>query len=42
MREVLIEAEHGGRIEVQEGQFLEIINVEGHESAIFSPSMVMT
>lgn len=35
MAEVLIKAEHGGRIEVGRGQILEIINVEGQQICDF-------
>jgi uncharacterized protein len=35
MKEVLIKATHGGRIEVPKGQFIEIINVEGQQVCDF-------
>jgi uncharacterized protein YcgI (DUF1989 family) len=35
MSEVLIKAEHGGRIEVRMGQFLEIVNIEGQQICDF-------
>jgi uncharacterized protein YcgI (DUF1989 family) len=35
MREVLIKGGHGGRIDVEKGQFLEILNVEGQQICDF-------